>query len=172
MIKKTIVLSVTILAMMGCSKKLQTRPIDLSTKTSVSSPKTGVIFPNPREIEKTLKQETLIIKETVLFELDSYILSQDAMAVLNKIIDKLNFYPEIGLNLTGGCCPLGKENYNYSLGEKRGEGVKEYLSRKIKNKLTIKSCGEKELVSDNPQEYFLNRRCEIEIGEKDGNFIR
>lgn len=92
-------------------------------------------------------------KLTVYFELNSDVLDSFQKSKLNEVVGPVR--------LVGGCCPLGTDEHNYSLGIRRAMAVvKELGSRGIKTE-TYKSVGESELVTTDPRKYNINRRCEV-----------
>jgi outer membrane protein OmpA-like peptidoglycan-associated protein len=62
------------------------------------------------------------------------------------------------VELTGGCCPLGTDEYNDLLGFRRAAAVREAIGVGV-----CRSVGERHLVTADPAEYWRNRRCEIVV---------
>lgn len=93
----------------------------------------------------------------VQFEFDSYELTNEQKELIN-----LMDVDDCGIELVGGACPIGTEGYNLQLGMRRALVVYDYLvnERGAKN-VRWRSVGEHELRTTNPDEYYLNRRCDI-----------
>ncbi len=100
------------------------------------------------------------IKRTVLFGFDSDRLDGVSRETLNSLASEANG-KGCRIDLKGGACPIGPEDYNEALGLRRALAVKKYLSGKVDAEFSVCSVGEKELVSTDRAEYRLNRRCEI-----------
>jgi len=94
---------------------------------------------------------------TVFFEFDSYSVSNFTSS---DLMEKLSGIKNI-LCVVGYCCPVGTEEYNLVLGEKRAIAVKNILEQNGYTVGAIKSMGECNPVSLNPDKYHLNRRCVV-----------
>ena len=97
---------------------------------------------------------------TVYFDFDSYELKRSAMSFLDGLKQNVLLGGEV-VTLSGGCCPIGDDDYNYDLGIKRAVSVSEYLDVDA----VVKSVGEDEeyLITNAHENYWKNRRCEIRI---------
>lgn len=102
---------------------------------------------------------------TVYFNFDSDVVSPDQMAAISEIAAAARGCAG-EIVLVGGACPIGEEPYNRDLGQRRAEA----LSRVLQVSYGLESCdikvrtvGEHDLVSDNPANYGLNRRCEMTV---------
>lgn len=105
-------------------------------------------------------------RHTVLFELNSDALSNEAVEIINDYVNYLGNSKRCMITLKGGACPLGTEGYNYNLAYRRAESVSRVFKEKgINCEIVEKSVGEHQLISDIPERYYLNRRCEIGIIE-------
>ena len=98
---------------------------------------------------------------TVFFDLDSSVLSDETRAALEANIEWLKSHSEVvRMELEGHCDSLGSEAYNIGLGQRRAESVKRYLkSRNIpEEKLEIISYGEEKPLSytDNARNRRVN----------------
>jgi len=148
----------------GCSKK--NKKFDL-----MRDPIETVEQVQPDIVEEIVVEEVVgpVIAEDpytpidaiIYFDLDSKELTQESIDALNVI--KRNIKPDAELVITGETCPLGEEIYNYRLGLKRAKSAYDYLYQYLKGKIDIvcASKGEGELVNENPDEYYLNRRATI-----------
>ncbi len=95
---------------------------------------------------------------------DAEILKQNAGQIKN-LIDQ-GKKPTV--TIEGHCCPIGTSEYNMALGWRRAESAKSYLIKlgidaKILNTI---SYGEERLVTNDPNQYHLNRRCEFKLETK------
>ncbi|MEN8186348.1 MAG: OmpA family protein [Bacteroidota bacterium] len=92
--------------------------------------------------------------------------TENVVTYLNNLIDDLKSSGE-SVVLTGHTDADGNEEFNYELGLKRANRVKDYLVEKgvSEDKITVKSMGKKDPLSDNttPEGKQKNRRVEIEI---------
>ncbi len=73
------------------------------------------------------------------------------------------------VTIEGYCDPVGNPEYNMALGLRRAEAAKTHLVKsgvKAEQLVTI-SYGEDKLVSDNPDEYETNRRCDFKLAQTD-----
>jgi outer membrane protein OmpA-like peptidoglycan-associated protein len=100
---------------------------------------------------------------TLFFNLDSDVLLPEARNQIEAIAKQA---VNATVYLYGACCPLGTDAYNLALGMARAESVRRYLME-ISNPANVimESWGETHLVSEVPDNYFLNRRVEVQIGE-------
>ena len=62
------------------------------------------------------------------FTLDGYSLSLPARELLSDIASWMLKHPGVRLQIEGHCCELGTDEYNLSLGERRAESVRSYLT--------------------------------------------
>lgn len=133
-----------------------------------STKKTVTQYSNAQPSVKVVKadQALMVLPEdkpqksdtaTVFFEFDSYSVSHIASS---DLIKNLSGTKNI-LCVTGYCCPIGTEEYNMALGEKRAIAVKNILEQNGYTVGAIKSMGEINPVSLNPDKYHLNRRCVV-----------
>ena len=67
------------------------------------------------------------VGNTVYFDLDSYSLSSDAQAQLQRQAAWLQQYPQNTLTVEGHCDERGTREYNLALGERRANSVANYL---------------------------------------------
>ena len=65
--------------------------------------------------------------ETIYFDLDSYVLRQDARDALGKNAQWLLKKSTATVRLEGNCDERGSDEYNLALGEKRAKAAKSYL---------------------------------------------
>ena len=165
--KKSIIVSHVIIALIfnvvgifllsGCQKKITVLPdVDYNAPARpVEAVEDGVVFTFAEEPQAPAILGFVVIR----FEFNRYELT-DAYKDLIDLLDVSG----CDVELVGGACPIGSTEYNHGLGMRRALVVYDYLvnERGAKNVLW-RSVGENELVSENPDEYHLNRRCEISV---------
>jgi len=76
------------------------------------------------------EEEIKVLLEPIYFDLNKHILRAESMTILNKKIVVMNKYPDIKLVIFGNTCDIGRDEYNYMLGEKRAEAARKYLVMK------------------------------------------
>ena len=106
------------------------------------------IVMNPGPVKPKIKRLT-----TIYFKLDSDMLYAGESWKVSGI--------DGPVELTGACCPLGTDSYNYTLGMRRAIAVRNVLEERGVIINSIKSVGERELITTNPERYHLNRRVEV-----------
>jgi peptidoglycan-associated lipoprotein len=107
------------------------------------------------------------MNQDVLFEYDSFTLSSDAKAVLEKKAAWLAENPEVKVQIEGHCDERGTTAYNLALGERRAHATKQYLTALGINtgRLSTISYGEEAPVDPRPAEdaWSRNRRAHFVI---------
>ncbi|RPJ55917.1 MAG: hypothetical protein EHM12_11150 [Dehalococcoidia bacterium] len=157
----------TLLVIFGCCKKtIKNTPLPDNNDRVIEKQVTPIV-----ENEKgiILDSDTLVgdkknewrLLYTVKFDLNSSILRPVEKMALCRYTETLKDIDSI--ILIGGCCPLGDENYNTTLGYKRAFSVYTTMSC-LKSKFSVRSVGERDLLCSNSLDcYPENRRCEILI---------
>jgi peptidoglycan-associated lipoprotein len=67
------------------------------------------------------------VGERVFFDLDQYVLTEDARSVLQRQAAWLGSYADVKILVAGNCDERGTREYNLALGERRANVVKDYL---------------------------------------------
>ncbi|HEY9704723.1 MAG TPA: OmpA family protein, partial [Allocoleopsis sp.] len=125
---------------------------------------------NPSEIPPKTPPETpsilkIKVERNVHFALDKYYISKGSAKVLDKIVDILEKYPNLIIELHGHTDYRASNDYNQILGMNRSKSVRNYLLKKgiSPSRMTIKSFGEKILKEPGNQkiDHARNRRVEI-----------
>lgn len=72
-----------------------------------------------------------------------------------------------GITIEGYCDPIGTAEYNMALGMRRAEAAKAYLAKlgADAGQLSTISYGEEKLVTQDPAQFELNRRCEFKVAK-------
>ena len=114
-----------------------------------------------------VKKETLKItlKEDVFFAFDKSELTDVAKFSLSKIANKLNKFPNTGIEIDGYTDSKGSEKYNKKLSKKRAIAVMDFLIKHnvVPNRLYAEGKGESSPVADNKTKIGReqNRRVEL-----------
>lgn len=67
------------------------------------------------------------VGELVYFDLDSYALRDDARPILDAQAAWLRRYPQVRVRIEGNCDERGTREYNFALGSRRANSVRDYL---------------------------------------------
>ncbi len=65
--------------------------------------------------------------DRVYFDFDAYAIRDDAQPVLAKQADWLRQYPDVQIRIEGNCDERGTREYNFALGARRANAVKDFL---------------------------------------------
>ncbi|MDD2335731.1 MAG: peptidoglycan-associated lipoprotein Pal [Geobacteraceae bacterium] len=123
----------------GCTKKQMVKEDDtlgqnpaLTSQTSpstTSTPAPTTVDQEPIVKDESLTESTTAVTpfETIYFDLDSYVLRQDAREALENNAQWLMKKSTGTVRLEGNCDERGSDEYNLALGEKRAKAAKSYL---------------------------------------------
>lgn len=121
----------------GCTKKQMVQEDDaLSQAPAVTSEMPSTTpAPTPVAQEPVVKDDSFSSEtaaavepfETIYFDLDSYVLRQDARDALTKNSQWMMKTATGKVRLEGNCDERGSDEYNLALGEKRAKAAKSYL---------------------------------------------
>jgi outer membrane protein OmpA-like peptidoglycan-associated protein len=124
----------------------------------------STIFPIATEIIKKTDSITL---QDIIFEFNSYELTQDAKNEIMEIFKNKAFNSLLEIHIEGHTDNVGKENYNLELSQKRANSVKEFLTLigMDENIISTEGKGDQFPIDDNSTESGrkTNRRIEIMI---------
>ncbi|MGH7023110.1 MAG: peptidoglycan-associated lipoprotein Pal [Caulobacteraceae bacterium] len=67
------------------------------------------------------------VGDRVYFDFDKYNIRDDARPILDAQAGWLNRYPAVRVRIEGNCDELGTREYNFALGARRANSVKDYL---------------------------------------------
>lgn len=70
------------------------------------------------------------VGDRVYFDLDRFDIRADAEPVLNAQAAWLNRYPQVTIRIEGNADERGTREYNFALGERRANSVRDYLIRR------------------------------------------
>jgi peptidoglycan-associated lipoprotein len=133
--------------------------------------KEEVIPPPPEEVEKPAPppppEKPALVLETIHFDFDKYEIRPGDAEILKKNAEILKQYPDVKIIIEGHCCPIGTNEYNLGLGQRRANAAKEYLVKLgiSPDRIETISYGEERLITTDPKEYWKNRRCEFKVKE-------
>ncbi len=109
----------------------------------------------------------------VFFDFDKYFLRPESFTELNRVVEFLNQYPAIEIEMSAHTDSKGADNYNMTLSDNRAKSVMDYiLSKGISpSRIVSKGYGETKPVAanaqadgtDNAEGRQLNRRVEFTI---------
>jgi outer membrane protein OmpA-like peptidoglycan-associated protein/tetratricopeptide (TPR) repeat protein len=130
------------------------------------------------QVESSLKPKEVsegkyIVAKNVLFDFDSYDLSEEARFEMEKLYKVMADNPELNIELTGHTDSKGSREYNLNLSNRRTQAVIDYLVSKgiTKERFISKAVGEEKNIAinrnpdgtDNPEGRRFNRQVEIKI---------
>jgi peptidoglycan-associated lipoprotein len=103
----------------------------------------------------------------IIFEYNSFAVSENSSLLLRKISEHLQKKSEIKLVIGGHCDERGSDEYNLALGEKRANAVEEYLAGLgvSKKRMTTISYGEERPKNTGKTDaaWAENRRVQFEV---------
>ena len=100
---------------------------------------------------------------TIYFGFDTFVLTSDATEKLQQAAKCVRDNPSRKLRVEGHCDARGTQEYNLSLGDKRGQSVKNYLKRLgiDAGKLRVVSKGKLEAAGSDEASFALDRKVEF-----------
>jgi outer membrane protein OmpA-like peptidoglycan-associated protein len=105
--------------------------------------------------------------EDVHFDFDRYSLRPEATRVLDEAVTALREDPTLRIQIEGHTCNIGTAEYNLALGDRRANGVRDYLTSRgvTADRLSTVSYGEERPKHDNTREETrrLNRRAALTV---------
>ena len=111
-----------------------------------------------------------IVLENIYFDLDKWDIKPEAGHVLNTLVDILNKYPEMEIELGAHTDSRASNMYNLRLSNRRAAAALEYLVKSGINRKRLKSRGYDETAplincgsACTEQQHSINRRCEFII---------
>jgi outer membrane protein OmpA-like peptidoglycan-associated protein len=118
----------------------------------------------------TIKSDSIIVLNDVLFETNSYKLSKELLPKLDSIATYLKKQPQAEVNISGHTDNVGNEGYNLNLSSQRAEAVAEYFLDKgiAPEQVAFAGFGSAQPIAtnDTPEGRRKNRRVEIRIHGK------
>ena len=110
--------------------------------------------------------------DKIYFDFDKSKIRNDAVITLNVLVDLMNKYPSMEVEVSAHTDARGNDQYNLDLSKRRAASTLEYLVSKGIDRNRLKSIGYGEMQPLNQcvkegvckeEEYDINRRCEFTI---------
>jgi peptidoglycan-associated lipoprotein len=114
------------------------------------------------------------LPKTIYFGFNQYELTQESKDQLKQNVQFLVNNPDVPMLIGGNTDPRGSQEYNFHLGERRANAVKDYLVQQgvSANQLCTVSYGElkpaanpKDMQGDWQKAYQLDRRADLNYGQ-------
>jgi outer membrane protein OmpA-like peptidoglycan-associated protein len=123
-------------------------------------------------ITKRQDGKVQIVLENIYFDLNKWDIKEDAARILNVLVDLLNKYPVMEIEIDAHTDSRASDTYNLMLSNKRAASSLEYLvkngikrkrlrSRGFGESVPLIKCGKTKVCTE--QEHSINRRCEFII---------
>ena len=117
-------------------------------------------------LRKVKEGETVVLKN-IFFKTNSYELLSESISELNKLINFMNYYPEMKIEVSGHTDNTGKIELNTKLSENRAKSVYDYLLKKniSAQRLEFKGYADTKPIASNTttEGKSQNRRTEFKI---------
>ena len=132
-------LALAALSMAACASHRPMGPAATARTPSPPPPPYGRTMPAPPpgpvgESEESgvpapgsVRDFVINVGDRVYFDFDRYALRDDARPILDAQTGWLNRYPAVHVRIEGNCDELGTREYNFALGARRANTVREYL---------------------------------------------
>jgi peptidoglycan-associated lipoprotein len=132
-IEQLMILVLTSFALAGCC----------SNKTTPSPISTPVHEAETKGDESSYAKFKKIAGNKIYFTFDSYALSKEARKILEKQAEWLKANPNTIADIEGHCDEIGTDEYNFTLGLKRAQSVKNFIEQRgvDKERLSVTSFG-------------------------------
>jgi len=148
---------------------LGVEPID-NTNPEVKPKEPPISESKPVAVVKEPEKVRVVLKDSVLFDFNSYQLKPPARETLRRIASTLVTHPENIIVIAGFTDSTGSFSYNVELSERRAEAVKNelVLNGVDPTRILVFGCGPKKPIAPNNTEEgrALNRRVEILVYPK------
>ena len=131
---------------------------------------TDTVYVEVPDIQAKTDEINDFLKNVTLFEFDSFQITNEAKAGLDKVVEWMNKYPTVKAKVDGHTDIIGTDAYNQTLSERRAKAIVDYLEEKgiASNRLSYEGHGSKEPVASNDTATGRqqNRRIEITFSAK------
>ncbi|WP_229311448.1 OmpA family protein [Larkinella rosea] len=121
----------------------------------------------PDSVFRDLKVNDKIRLDNVYFDQSSYILRKESYPQLDKLLNTLNRYPKLVIEIAGHTDNVGDRRLNQSLSENRARVITNYLIQRgiAENRLQFQGYGDNRPAApnDNEPNKKLNRRVEFTV---------
>ncbi|BDQ32815.1 peptidoglycan-associated lipoprotein Pal [Pseudodesulfovibrio portus] len=169
-------MALSLIVAAGCAKKTTTSAPD--TKVEVKDDTTWTPPPTKPQVDEAAlaaeaearaKSEAIeeLSSVTIHFDFDSYVLKEEARAILALKANIMRKYADVEVVIEGHCDERGTEEYNLALGERRARAAYEHLVilGVDPGRMKIVSYGEEKPVDPghNESAWMQNRRAEFVV---------
>ncbi|TCK04659.1 OmpA family protein [Phorcysia thermohydrogeniphila] len=148
---------------------LGVEPID-NTNPEVKPKEPPISESKPVAVVKEPEKVRVVLKNSLLFDFNSYELKPSAKETLRRVASTLTAHPDTVIVIAGFTDSTGSFSYNVGLSEKRAEAVKNelVLNGVDPTRILVFGCGPKKPIAPNNTEEgrALNRRVEILVYPK------
>jgi peptidoglycan-associated lipoprotein len=123
-------------------------------------------------VKENEKGDVQVELDKIFFDFDKSKIRDDAATTLNVLVDLMNKYPSMEIEVSAHTDARGNDQYNLELSKRRAASTLEYLVSKGIDRNRLKSIGYGEMQPLNDcvkegickdEEYDINRRCEFTI---------
>lgn len=116
---------------------------------------------------KPIEIGNTIVLKNIFFDTDMFVIKQESMAELDKLVELLNKNPKLKIEIAGHTDNQGSKTHNQTLSQNRAKAVYDYLvTRGISStRLSYKGYGDAVPIADNNTEEgrAKNRRTEFKV---------
>lgn len=139
------------------------------TVVSIDDPWLKVAFQNSNTSNN---KQTIVIPEKVYFELNNYIITNEASVILDKVVQVMKTNSKIKIEVSSHTDSQGSDEYNMELSKKRAKSAVEYMIAHgiAKERITGVGYGESKLINKcangvecTEDEHAQNRRLEFKV---------
>ena len=123
------------------------------------------VFDFPEEYEEAVEDDKILQYAVFYFDFDSYALSEETKEIMRRHAQFMNASSSVSLRIEGHTDERGSADYNYTLGKKRANSIKNVLVKNDVNpkQITVTSYGEEKpaVEGDTEKAFSKNRRGEL-----------
>ena len=121
-----------------------------------------------KDFEMTrIKEGLTVTLENIFFDYDKATLRPESYPELNKLVDLLNKYPEMAIEISGHTDSDGSDEYNLNLSQNRANSCRQYVVDQgvSEDRITSKGYGETQPIASNDTEEGkqTNRRVQFTV---------
>ena len=135
----------------------------MNNNGAIARPSAGGVMTEAERLAQMQREFQTSVGDRVYYGTDSFSLSADAKAVLDRQAAFLRQYPQVMLRIEGHADERGTREYNLALGDRRAQAAKEFLlSQGVSSgRLTTSTLGKErpEAIGSNEQAWAQNRRA-------------
>ncbi|HEY3811749.1 MAG TPA: peptidoglycan-associated lipoprotein Pal [Caulobacteraceae bacterium] len=123
----------TLAAVTGCASHPKHAPAPAPAKgpaeayTAPPAPQGGVTSRSQAPLPGSEQDFVINAGDRIYFDLDQYAVRPDAAPVLTAQAAWLNRYPAVRIRIEGNCDDRGTREYNFALGARRAQSVRDFL---------------------------------------------